>query len=200
MKRIIAILTALWLLLGMLAGCGEKMLTPEEIFEKIQSADGVRMELVINYDDIQTSTTIIEEKGNVSRVYMETESFGAKSGEEYFLETLDGKRYIYTQTAEDQWVRSEWQEVFTAATIAGFSHLFESKLYYEEEGKYRMYDTATANFDGMSFNDVEIMLEKDGNYRLTAVVSQTIDQMPVFGSVTILFKLGDLSVQLPKVS
>lgn len=200
MKKMIAMLTAVWLLLGVLAGCSEKMLTPEEIFDKIDAADSVRMEMVINYDDIQTSTTVIEEKGGLSRVYMETKSFGAKSSEEYFLETVDGKRYIYTRTAENKWAKSQWQDVFMAATISGFSHLFNSKLYYVEEDRYRMYDTEMVDFDGYYFSDVEILFEKDGNYRLTAVVSQIVDEMPLHGSVTILFTLGDVSIELPAVS
>lgn len=200
MKKMIALLTALWTVAAVLVGCGDSMPTPEEIFQKIENADSVRMEMLIHYDEVQTSSTVIEEQGDISRVYMETESFGAKEGEEYFLEHADGKRYIYTQTAENQWKKSQWQDVFTAATISGFSYLFDSKLYYVEEDRYRMYDTESVEFDGYTFNDVEIFLEEDGNYRMTAVVSQVMDEMPIYGSVTIRFTLGGVEVKLPAVS
>ena len=79
MKKILSILTAA-LLMGSLFSCSKEPLTPEGMFKTITEAEERRMEMVIVYGEIQTSTTIIEEEGDQSLVRMETESFGASDG------------------------------------------------------------------------------------------------------------------------
>ncbi len=199
MRKYIAMIAAALLLLCTLTACSEETPTPAEIFGMIESSENMRVELVINFDNIQCSTTIIEEDGERSHVSMETESFGAKSGDEYYVDTVDGVRWIYTENADGTWGKESLHQLLNTATSSGFADFFSDALYYKEDGNYRMYKTASVEFEDMTFNDVEIMILEDGSYCLTAVVSKTVDSLPVYGGATITFRQGGAAITIPEV-
>ncbi len=198
MKKYISIVLTVCLLLVFVTACGDR-LTPEEIFERISSADNVRMEMVINYDNIQTSTTVIEKTGGCTHVSMITESFGAKSGDEYFTDTVDGVRYIYNKNADGAWKKDTLPEIFAVAEIEGFRDLFQNKLYYEDGDRYGMYKTETADLDGMFFEEIEIITVDENTYRLEGVASRKVNELYVFGALTVTFQIGGADFELPKV-
>lgn len=201
MKKMIAMILAALALGGALTACGEEMPTPDAMFETIHAAEDVRMEMVIRYDDnIQTSTTVIEEDGDRTRVYMKTESFGAASDDEYFVSKEDGKQYLYVPTPNGEWKKEVLGEWFAPASVGGMAGLFNPDLYYAEEGGYTMYKTATVELDGMTFKDAKLEIVDEQTYRVNAVVSRKIDELEVYGSVTVTFTLKDLTVTLPKVN
>lgn len=199
MKKYMAMLAAVLLMLCSFTACGEDLATPEEMFETIKAAEDLRVEMVIRYDDgIQTSTTIIEEDGDRSHVRMETESFGAIAGDEYYTGVVDGKRYIYSQNTDGSWKKELLQDWFTPASAEGLKAFFDSDLYYVEEGHYRMYKTGSTQLSGIVYNDVELEVMEDGSYCITAVISESIDGLQVYGSATITISIDDVTVTLPK--
>ncbi|MBO5778860.1 MAG: hypothetical protein J6R82_04760 [Clostridia bacterium] len=196
MKKILSILTAA-LLMGSLFSCSKEPLTPEGMFKTITEAEERRMEMVIVYGEIQTSTTIIEEEGDQSLVRMETESFGASDGDEYYTDVIDGKTYLITETADGTWQREVIGEWFSPASIAGLAELFDDGLYYEEEGIYLSYKSSTVELNGMTLSEMDLKITEDGAYVITAVVSHEVEDMPVYGKATITITLGDVTVQVP---
>ena len=201
MRKYAAMLIAIVLMLCSLTACSEKELTPEEYFDLMMEEEKIRMELYVNYDDIQSSTTVIEKDGDRTRVYMETTSFGATDGDEYFTSIEDGKQYLYAPDKDGVWKKEVIGEWFTPATIEAMSVLFDDDLYYKtDEGDYRMYKSSSVEMEGLTLSDVEVLKDENGKYYLTAVVTRTIEEMPVFGSAKITFgKFGEVSVTLPKV-
>lgn len=198
MRKYWALPAVVLLVLCSLTACGEKMPTPDQLIDSFAAADKVRLEMYVNYDDIQSSTTVIEQDGDRTKVRMETTAFGATDGDEYYTATEDGKQYLYAPNKDGVWEKELLGEWFIPASVGGFAELFDSDLYYETEEGYRMYKTSSAKLDGMTFNDAEITKDEDGNYVLTAVVSRTIEEMPVFGSVKITVTMDEkFSVTLP---
>ena len=200
-KYMSLVLAAICLLMGLTA-CGEKQLTPDQMFDTVEAAKNVRLEMQVNYDGIQTSSTIIEQAGDITKVRMETSSFGATSGDEYYTETVGDEQYLYAKNEEGVWGKEKIGEWFTPASVDGFAGLFADGLYYkdEEKGKeYRMYESSSVELDSMTFRDAELKQDEDGNFVLTAVVTRTIDEMPVYGSVTLTIRVGgEVKVTLPK--
>lgn len=201
MRKYAAMLFAMVLILCSFTACAEKVLTPEEYFDLVMEEEKVRMELYVNYGDIQSSTTVIEKDGDRTRVYMETASFGAADGDEYYTSKEDGKLYLYAPDENGVWEKEEVGDWFTPATIEGMASLFDDDLYYKtEEGDYRMYKSSSVEMVGLTLSDVEVLRDEDGKYYLTAVVTRTIEEMPVYGSAKITFsKFGKVNVTLPKV-
>lgn len=200
MRKYWALLAAVLLVLCSLTACSDRMLTPDELYDSFSTAEKVRLEMYVNYDGIQTSTTVIEQDGDRTRVRMETSSFGATSGDEYYTAMEDGKQYLYAPDADGTWKKEAVGDWITPASVKGFEKLFDGGLYYETEEGYRMYKSSSAELDGMIFNEGEIIRDEDGNYLLTAVVSRTIDEMPVYGSAKITVTISkDIVVTLPEV-
>ena len=76
MRKYWALPAVVLLVLCSLTACGEKMPTPDQLIDSLAAADKVRLEMYVNYDDIQSSTTVIEQDGGRTKFVLGASAFG----------------------------------------------------------------------------------------------------------------------------
>ncbi len=198
MKKLLAAMMAALCVLCCLSSCGSENPTPKQIYQSVAGADSVRVEIVMNFDDITEYRTVIEQAGKISRIEQAVVNFGATDGDEFYLQKEGDKRYIYTEK-DGVWSRRELHKLETVATLEGLEPLFADDFYAEDEDCYRMSASSAIKLEDLIYTKL-VLSPMEGGYQITGIVAQELEEMTLTGKLTITFtKLGEVTVTLPKV-
>ena len=146
-----------------------KLLTPEEIFDLLDSTVSVRLIVSANFPGTLTMNTVMERTGEAYRVCANLAQESGASSSEVFL-YRDGETYYQIlKDASGNWQKTEATvDASDPMGISDLATLFNSAAYGhpDENGSYTMVDSFTFDFQHIAFGN-GTLVQKDGVYTVT---------------------------------
>ncbi|MBQ8382534.1 MAG: hypothetical protein IJX47_04935 [Clostridia bacterium] len=211
MKKLFKPLTlalAALLMAGSLISCDDsasgsnKTLTPEDVYEKVENAEDLKMTIEMEITDFMTTTMTAEKDGDKSYIKAVVEMMGMSQSSETYTEAKGDTIVTYTQDG-DSWITEESSadETVDDTSLESFKELFNSANfgeYNKETGRYEMKQDTSVTADGTTLT--EAYIEIDGNtFEIYAKIDVDESGVSMTGTMKITIELTDVSVTLPEV-
>ena len=200
-KPLSLLLSAL-LLVGGLASCGgETVLTPEEIYEKVENAEDLKATVEMELTDLMTTTMTVSKDGDKSHIVTDMEMMGFTQTSEAYTEKVGSTLISYTKT-DDGWEKTEEEDSEEdESAVSSFEELFKSANFGEydkETGRYEMKADASVDADGMTMTKAYIEI-KGSTIVIYAEVAVEESGMSASGFMKMTIEFTDTTVTIPEV-
>lgn len=212
MKKLLkpfTLLLAGLLMAGSMVACGgdadgdsDKLLTPEDVYKKVDKAEDIKMIMEMDITDMMTTTMTAEKDGDKAYTITEMEMMGMTQTVEVYTEKKGDTVVTYTKDG-NEWIvdESDAEDTEDEASLNAFEELFKSENFEAfdlKSGKYVMKEDVTIEADSMTLSEAYIKI--NGNtFEIYAKISVSEAGMSMSGFLKIKIELTDTTVTLPEV-